>query len=223
MRSGVSIGFKMHLRNGLVMIRTILQKRWSEIFLAALCCLTGYQCASGGTPSPELPDSVYFLDGDGGESQIWKLDLDSQEAIQITDEESGIYDFAVSQPEGTIAYISHQKLFLWEPDREYSRLLVDPSLVDPPPGYDYPAGVAYPVFSPDGSVLAYELHGVHFYHLESGRDQLVLSSPGNLLGETFVFTKERPTLLPVQLVGRQPVYTLCESLLYSESSWVMDL
>lgn len=165
-------------------------KRSLIAFLLAFWLAAGVGCAPNENPPTTLPQSVYFLAGEKANFQIWRLEKDGRTTAQITQQPGGITDFAVSLSDGSLAFISNGCLYLWQADQPAPRLLVDPSLTPPTPEYEFPLKVGTPVFSPDGRILAYSLDGIHLYHLGSGDDQFLLPSPGNLLGEPFVFVKE---------------------------------
>ena len=162
------------------------------LLASALCfwLLVGVGCSPFENIPTTLPHSVYYLTGEGAKAQIWKLEKDGQTSVQITQQVGGISDFAVSQADGSLAFLNNGSLYLWRADQASPQLLVDPSLASPPPGYEFPLEVGSPVFSPDGTILAYSLDGIHLFYLERREDELLLPSPGNLLGEPFVFVKE---------------------------------
>lgn len=145
-------------------------------------------CSSFASP---IPQAVYYLRGRDASSQVWRLDLDGGGAEQITEEESGAEQFSVSPADGTLAILSDNQLFLVDPEGGERRLIADARHVYPnSEDYAFRGLISDPVFSPDGAMLAYAFDGVHLYELASGEDQHVLTNLGNLLGETFVFTKE---------------------------------
>lgn len=176
--------------------------------LALAWILGGNACArpGGGTPSP--PPSLYYLDGLDAAAQVWTLDLESLRAAQVTNQEGGVYNYAVSPADGTLAYISQNRLYLWEAGEDTPRLLVGLDTAAPPPDYDYPAWMEGLAFSPDGRTLAYDLYGVRLYHLDSGADELLLASPGNLLGEAYVFEREYYSPESWSPDGRQLLITM---------------
>ena len=145
-------------------------------------------CVGTGKP---LPRSLYFLDGPAEGAQVWRLDTDGITQVQITQEEAGVDDFAVSPADGSLAFVSNNQLFLQDGDGQNRRLVADDSQVDKE-GEDYAfrGFIEAPVFSPDGRTLAYAFDGLHLYDLAGGEDEHVLTNLGNLLGEPFVFAKE---------------------------------
>jgi len=164
----------------------ITNMRYYSIVIA----LSGLWAACAGTAKP-LPHSVYYLDRPGEEAQVWRLEADGVIRVQITHEEAGVDEFAVSPADGSVALVSHNQLFLLDGDGGNRRLVADDSDVDKEAeDYAFRGFIGNPVFSPDGRTLAYAFDGLHLYNLASGEDKHVLTNLGNLLGEPFVFARE---------------------------------
>jgi WD40 repeat protein len=157
---------------------------------AAVLALSGLLAACVGVGTP-LPHSVYYLDGPAEEAQVWRLEADGLSRVQVTNEEAGVDQFAVSSADGTIAFVSNNHLFLMGGDGENRRIVADDREVDrEAEDYIFRGFIEAPVFSPDGRTLAYAFNGLHLYNLASGEDKHVLTNLGNLLGEPFVFARE---------------------------------
>ncbi|HSB91118.1 MAG TPA: hypothetical protein VLD63_13965 [Anaerolineales bacterium] len=155
--------------------------------ITAVLALSGLLAAC--TPSP-LPHSVYYLEGKDEAAQVRRLDADGESA-QVTHEESGIQEFAVSPADGSLAIVTNNQLFLTDADGGNRLRIADESDVDrrvDDPGFT--TAVSSPVFSPDGQTLAYALDGLHLYDVATGLDDHALFNLGNLLGEPSVFAKE---------------------------------
>ena len=138
-----------------------------------------------------LPHSVYFRINQNEVSQVWRMERDGQMLRQVTTEETGVDSFAVSARDGTLAFVTANRLYLVDAKGENRRLVADGSLVKPV-GEEaiFQTEVSNPVFSPDGRTLAYGLNGLHLYNLKTGEDQHLLTNLGNLGGEPYVFSRE---------------------------------
>lgn len=159
--------------------------------IALIILLLGSLLAACAGASGPLPHSVYFLDGPDGAAQVWRMERDGLTRKQMTAEEAGVDAFAVSPHDGTLAFVSGNRLYLVDAGGENRRLVADGSLVEAT-GEEafFRTEVGSPVFSPDGRTLAYALDGLHLYDLATGEDQHVLTNLGNLLGEPYIFSKE---------------------------------
>jgi WD40 repeat protein len=156
------------------------------VLLIAILLLSG----CGLAPKP-LPHSLYYLDDANEVLQIWRLERNGSTRTQLTFETTGVNDYSVSPVDGTLAYISENRLYLADKDGQNKQLLVDANLLNIG-GEDavFRNTVSSPSFSPDGATLAYALDGIHLYDLRSGNDEQVLTNMGNLLDVSFVFSKE---------------------------------
>lgn len=134
-----------------------------------------------------LPQSVYYLCCSQADYQVWRMEADGTTMTQLTDEKFSVDDFSVSQADGSLAFVTDNQLFLVDSAGKNRRLVAE-SVKGDQGGYE--AFVASPVFSPDGRTLAYALGGLHLYDVTSGEDELALTDGGNLLGESFIFSKE---------------------------------
>lgn len=115
------------------------------------------------------------------------METDGTTATQLTDEPLGVEDFSVSPVNGSLAIITADQLLIIDPMSKNRRLIAK-SLAG---NLDsFPLTVSSPVFSPDGQTLAYALGGLRLFHVASREDELVLTDGGNLLGESFIFSKE---------------------------------
>jgi hypothetical protein len=163
------------------------------------CFLTA--CAH---PVELLPYSLYYLDGRREQLQVWRLEADGSTKGQVTHEEAGILEFAVSPADGSLAFVSNNQLFLVDGQGENRRLIADGSQVDQNiEDYIFRSTVSTPVFSPDGKTLSYAFDGLHLYNLATGKDEHVLTNLGNLNGEPFVFVKENYYPGPWSADGRK--------------------
>lgn len=142
-------------------------------------------------PAKLLPHTLYYLEGPREHLQVWRFEADGLTKVQITTEEAGVQEFAVSPADGSLAFVSNNQLFLVDGHGENRRLIADGSQVDKSiEDYVFRSSIGCPVFSPDGQTLAYAFNGLHLYDISTAKDEHVLTNLGNLLGEPFVFAKE---------------------------------
>jgi Tol biopolymer transport system component len=148
--------------------------------------------ASGCTTPSLLPQAIYYLGSAGEMAQIWRMDAGGINRVQITNEGNGIQDFAVSPADGSLAFVSDNRLYLVDASGQNRHLIADGSTVDPGiEDYVFHGTVNSPVFSPDGQTLAYAFDGLHLFDLATRKDEHELTNLGNpLLGEAYVFSRE---------------------------------
>jgi len=159
----------------------------TTLVVIALSCLLAACAGAVGA----LPRSLYFLDGPSGAAQVWRLERDGVTRMQVTNEAAGVDGFAVSPADGALAFVSDNHLFLVDANGENRRLIADDSQVDwSAEEAHFRSTISAPVFSPDGRMLAYAFDGLHLFDRATGEDNHVLTNLGNLLRETFVFSKE---------------------------------
>jgi hypothetical protein len=138
-----------------------------------------------------IPHALYYLEGWEEEAQIWKLEKDGISKRQLTFEPGGINAFSVSKRDGSLAFVSNNRLFVTDPEGNNKRLIADASNIDNQiEDYHFHGIIDRPVFSPDGQFLAYAFDGLHIYNFSTEEDKHILRNLGNLLDEPYVFTKE---------------------------------
>lgn len=113
-----------------------------------------------------LPAALYYLAGEAGAQQIWRMDKDGLTRTQLTNESAGVERFELETVNGRLAYISNYQLILFDPATSERTVLVSGDETSSPRN---------PAFSPDGTKLAYGLGGIHILDLTSGQDQLILA------------------------------------------------
>jgi len=114
-----------------------------------------------------LPAPLFFLRGEQGAQQIWRLDRDGFTLTQLTQESTGVSNFEVAPQADRLAYESDHQLILLDPLSNNRQVLVAGDENNSP---------YRPVFSNDGVYLAYGLGGIHTYDLTTGEDRLVIAS-----------------------------------------------
>ncbi len=142
------------------------------------------------TTQKPLQNSFYYLDGSDERLQVWRMERDGVTRGQITDEPSGVDNFAVSS-KGDLAIVTDNQLLLVDGKGRNRRMIADGNAIIAIGEEAYfNTTVDFPSFSPDGKTLAYALDGIHLYDVGSGMDEQVLKNLDNLLNEPFVFVKE---------------------------------
>ncbi len=102
-----------------------------------------------------LPQPLYYINPDDG--QVWRIETDGVTATPVTSEPEGIFDFDVSV-NNQIAYIASNTLFVVDADgSNKTQVAVGPPLDQAVLGSDY---LDRPVWSPDGSRIAFAKDGV---------------------------------------------------------------
>lgn len=129
------------------------------------------------TPLPPLlPAPLYMLVGPDEGQQIWRVEMNGGLEHAVTALPQGVTDFDVSPIDGRLVYVSANQLFLSQPDGSSPLLLVSGEY--PLEGYDTDMTLAIyrPVFSPDGSQIAYGLNGLNILDLSSGQSRRLLEN-----------------------------------------------
>lgn len=163
------------------------------VLLAAVCAACNYPTgaslpptatarAVAATPAPTagpaiLPRSLYFLSERRGSLQIWRLERDGLSLSQLTDEGDPIDAFDVSTSSGELAFLTNNQIYLSAADGSDRRLFLDNAAAGPEAdGFAYAQAVSAPLFSPDGSQLAYGYGGVWLFDLQSLRATKLLEN-----------------------------------------------
>ncbi|MDX1995684.1 MAG: WD40 repeat domain-containing protein [bacterium] len=105
----------------------------------------------------------YFISADENRVlQVWRLADDATTATPLTNVTESVVDYAISPDESQLAYTSDQKLWLQTPDET---LEIAALSREGRPGR--------PVFSEDGTQLAYANGGLWLYDIASGESRLL--------------------------------------------------
>lgn len=116
-------------------------------------------------PTP-LPAPLYFVDA--GSGQLLRMESDGATIRQITEEPARIDEFAISPVDGTLAYISDDRLIQSDAWGGNRIVKVKGEFDTQAEGVDrYKMKVGKPVFSPDGRYIAFALNGVNV--MEAGK------------------------------------------------------
>lgn len=122
-----------------------------------------------------LPHSLYYLDQDpNGRMQVFRLEADGRSTRQITFEPAPVDQYDVSPSDGSLAYVSNNQLFWVDATGAGRRTLVDGGPIDDSNRFTNQVGT--PVWSPDGSTLAFSHGGLNFYALSTGTITQVLQN-----------------------------------------------
>jgi hypothetical protein len=131
-------------------------------------------------PSPvdfRLPAPLYFV----REGQVWRLARDAATPQQITDEATPITDLDVSPVDGTLVYLTDNRLVHADADGEGGRVLVtgpplpsvESTLASLNDERQISGKIAGPRWSPDGDRVAYVQNGLNVVSVSSGEIQTV--------------------------------------------------
>jgi dipeptidyl aminopeptidase/acylaminoacyl peptidase len=120
------------------------------------------------TPSPtqEPAPSVfkhplYYLSKDGnGFTQLYRMEVDGKTTSQVVQAPAGITDYDVSLQTGAIAYVTENDLMILRPDDSTPVKILDEIPQDGSDGFYAHHTIAYPVWSHDGTKLAFYHQGL---------------------------------------------------------------
>lgn len=162
------------------MLSIRVNSSWSFLIIgiSILACqlpVSTFQTETETAPTPTekietlLPQSLYFLSDDGGDfDQVWRMEADGSAQSQITFEPDDVVDFDVSRVDGSVVYVVNNRLFWVDASGADRRLLVDGGEIENTDEYNYRRKIRKPLWSPDGSVVAFGQDGLVFYQLSSG-------------------------------------------------------
>lgn len=132
-----------------------------------------------------LPQRLYFLGNDNqGISQLYRLERDGKTKTQLTFELFNVTDYDISLADGSIAYVVSNQLLLINRDGSNRRLLIDGGS-----GPDL-HGFYSPVFSPDGTTLAFAREGLNLYNLSTGALNFAIEDQVEDIGDGHVLPVE---------------------------------
>jgi TolB protein len=123
-----------------------------------------------------LPAPLYYLSGENGGTQIWRMETDAATVRQITAESAALESYDISPADESVAFVSQRRMYLADRNGSNQRLVADPG--------------SNPVWSPDGRSVAYAAGGIHVYDVASGQDRMLITNVDN--GPALGFTVYRP-------------------------------
>jgi hypothetical protein len=112
-----------------------------------------------------LPSPLYYIENTSG--QIWRIDVDGANPLQITHEPAPVLAFDISPVDGQLVYVSGNKLMAADALGGTPRVIVTgPTVPLENQHYVYrqygpSLTIAAPRFSPDGQQIAFGLGGVN--------------------------------------------------------------
>ncbi|MCB9111087.1 MAG: PD40 domain-containing protein [Anaerolineales bacterium] len=166
-------------------IETVVAATFSA--LTASSPLSGPETGDGA--SSLLPHSMYYLANDAAQiPQVYRLERDGQTVTQLTFEPTEVKSFDVSLIDGSVAYVSDNKLLNVNADGSNRSLLVDGGPVDE--NNAFLTRLSSPVFSPNGETIAFAYKGLNFYSIVSGQSNRVLDDNLDDLGNGLIVPRE---------------------------------
>ncbi len=136
-----------------------------------------------------LPHSIYFLNTDSAAlTQVYRLERDGKTVTQITFEPAKVEYYDVSVVDGSVAYITNNKMYTVNADGSNRAMIVDGGIADE--NNPYLTNISNPVFSPDAQTIAFGYKGLNFYSIVSGQSNRVLENQINDLGNGLLVPQE---------------------------------
>jgi hypothetical protein len=121
-----------------------------------------------------LPHSMYFLNTDGtGLAQVYRLEKDGKTVTQLTFEPAKVEGYDVSLVDGSVAYVTDNKIYTVNADGSNRSMIVDGGPTDPNDAFVN--HINGPLWSPDGQTIAYGFRGINLYSIAGGQSTTVLA------------------------------------------------
>jgi dipeptidyl aminopeptidase/acylaminoacyl peptidase len=136
-------------------------------------------------PVPLLPAPLYFISSHNGIQQIWRMERNNGIARPVTNSKQdivalkkdiGAYD--VSRRDGSLAYVSDNKLYVLRPDSTGPELIYTGEELDPEEEWGIQVGkkVSSPLWSRDGKELAFSHNGVQVINIETNKVRSLITN-----------------------------------------------
>jgi hypothetical protein len=136
-------------------------------------------------PGVQLPAPLYFLSSYNGIQQIWRMERNNGIARPVTNSKQdivalkkdiGAYD--VSRRDGSLAYVSDNKLYVLRPDSTGPELIYRGEELDPEEEWGIQVGkkVSSPLWSRDGKELAFSHNGVQVINIETNKVRSLITN-----------------------------------------------
>lgn len=144
------------------------------------------------TPSPAptlFKHPLFYLSKDtSGIPQLYRLEPDGKTSSLVVQSASGITDFDVSRRTGAIAYVAENDLLILPPGDSSPTKIVDEIPEDDSEGFYILHTISHPVWSQDGTKLAFYHQGLVVYTLASGEMKLLRQNQYE--EDEFLFVRE---------------------------------
>jgi hypothetical protein len=126
-------------------------------------------------PAPKaLPRPLYFIGPTNTVNQVWRLGTDGVTLAQISHEQAEVINFDVSPADGSIAFVSSNKLIKVDANGGNRVELFTGPAINPTPGPDQiNTQVSSVHWKPDGTLIAYALNGVNTIAANGGAPIIV--------------------------------------------------
>jgi len=138
-----------------------------------------------------LPHSVFYLKSTEGIRQVWRMEPDGIEQHVVSPSNADISAYDVSPVDGSVAYVSENRLYLISAEGQEIRVLIDASSANKEADdYYYRNVISSPRFSGDGRTLAYGLNGIWLFDLDSGSSVHLLENTLEESDPTYIYPLE---------------------------------
>jgi hypothetical protein len=128
------------------------------------------------TPSL-LPHALYFLaPGTNGKDQIWRMEKDGSGVSVLTAEATGITGYDISPSDGSLAYLTNNRIVITDSGGKNIRILVEGPPNDGNDIWYVTQRVSSPLWSLDGSQISYGYNGLNLVNPDGSNLSLLLQN-----------------------------------------------